>query len=178
MPTHQPRRNTHKVNFIEKMLATVLAKLSNFVPEAGIWLNTQRPEWNDANNALVGNGVSMVTLYYLRRFLAFSMKTSNKTKTLRMLFQKKCLPFEGIKSTFENNANLIDAQITDQQRKSVMDALGEVATTYRETIYSHGFSGDKAEISHEQLVDFIASAQRFRRCDTQKQKRRWPISCL
>ena len=69
--------------------------------------------------------------------------------------------FEGIKSTFENNANLIDAQITDQQRKSVMDALGEVATTYRETIYSRGFSGDKAEISHEQLVDFIASAQRF-----------------
>ena len=23
--------------------------MSNFVPEAGIWLNTQRPEWNDAN---------------------------------------------------------------------------------------------------------------------------------
>ena len=34
-------------------------------------MNTQRPEWNDANNALVGNGVSMVTLYYLRRFLNF-----------------------------------------------------------------------------------------------------------
>ena len=50
-----------------------MAKLSNFIPEAGIWLNTQRPEWNDANNALVGNGVSMVTLYYLRRFLSFGM---------------------------------------------------------------------------------------------------------
>ena len=47
------------------------AKLSNFIPEAGIWMNTQRPEWNDANNALVGYGVSMVTLYYLRRYLAF-----------------------------------------------------------------------------------------------------------
>ena len=34
-------------------------------------MNTQRPEWNDANNALVGNGVSMVTLCYLRRFLDF-----------------------------------------------------------------------------------------------------------
>jgi hypothetical protein len=61
----------YKVNFIEKILATVLAKISNFIPEAGIWMNTQRPEWNDANNALVGNGVSMVTLYYLRRFLKF-----------------------------------------------------------------------------------------------------------
>ena len=48
-----------------------LAKISNFIPEGGIWMNTQRPEWNDANNALVGNGVSMVTLYYLRRFLNF-----------------------------------------------------------------------------------------------------------
>ena len=34
-------------------------------------MNTQRPEWNDANNALVGNGVSMVTFYYLRRFLVY-----------------------------------------------------------------------------------------------------------
>ena len=59
------------MNFIEKILATVLAKVSNFIPEGGIWMNTQRPEWNDANNALVGNGVSMVTLYYLRRFLDF-----------------------------------------------------------------------------------------------------------
>ena len=61
----------YKVNFVEKILATVLAKVSNFIPEGGIWMNTQRPEWNDANNALVGNGVSMVTLYYLRRFLKF-----------------------------------------------------------------------------------------------------------
>ena len=32
-------------------------------------MNTQRPEWNDANNALVGNGISVVTLIYLRRYL-------------------------------------------------------------------------------------------------------------
>ena len=32
----------------------LLAKLSNFVPDGGIWMNTQRPEWNDANNALGG----------------------------------------------------------------------------------------------------------------------------
>ena len=62
----------YKVNLIEKILVSLLAKISNFIPEAGIWMNTQRPEWNDANNALVGNGVSMVTLYYLRRFLSFS----------------------------------------------------------------------------------------------------------
>ena len=41
----------------EKLLTLLLAKLVNFVPEGGIWMNTQRPEWNDANNALVGKGL-------------------------------------------------------------------------------------------------------------------------
>ncbi len=41
------------------------------MPDGGIWMNTQRPEWNDANNALVGRGLSVVTLAYLRRYLAF-----------------------------------------------------------------------------------------------------------
>jgi hypothetical protein len=57
------------VTLLEKLLVTALAKLSNFVPGGGIWMNTQRPEWNDANNALVGYGLSMVTLFHLRRFL-------------------------------------------------------------------------------------------------------------
>ena len=61
-------------NLTEKMLVSILAKLSNFIPEAGLWMNTQRPDWNDANNALVGSGVSMVTLYYLRRYLALFRK--------------------------------------------------------------------------------------------------------
>lgn len=65
----------YHVNLIEKLLVILLAKLSNYVPEAGIWMNTQRPEWNDANNALVGYGVSVVTLCYLRRFLAFCKKS-------------------------------------------------------------------------------------------------------
>ena len=56
---------------MEKLLVTLLAKFSNYVPEGGIWMNTQRPEWNDANNALVGYGLSMVTLYYLHRFQTY-----------------------------------------------------------------------------------------------------------
>lgn len=50
------------------------APLENDNTTKGIWLNTQRPEWNDANNALVGNGVSTVTLCYLRRYLAFCVE--------------------------------------------------------------------------------------------------------
>jgi hypothetical protein len=43
----------HRVTLLEKLLTLSLAKVSNFVPDGGLWLNTQRPEWNDANNALV-----------------------------------------------------------------------------------------------------------------------------
>jgi hypothetical protein len=65
--------NVYKVNLTEKLLVSLLARFSNFIPEAGIWMNTQRPEWNDANNALVGSGVSMVTLYYMRRLVAYCL---------------------------------------------------------------------------------------------------------
>ena len=55
----------------EKLATLLLAKAGSLVPGGGLWLHTQRPEWNDANNALVGNGLSVVTLAYLRRFLVF-----------------------------------------------------------------------------------------------------------
>ncbi len=55
----------------EKLAAILLAKAGCLVPGGGLWLHTQRPEWNDANNALVGNGLSIVTLAHLRRMLAF-----------------------------------------------------------------------------------------------------------
>jgi len=55
----------------EKLATILLAKAGTLVPGGGLWLHTQRPEWNDANNALVGNGLSVVTLAHLRRFLTF-----------------------------------------------------------------------------------------------------------
>lgn len=63
--------NPYLVTLTAKLLQLVLTKLSNFVPGGGIWLNTQRPEWNDANNALAGYGLSMVTTSYLYRMLTF-----------------------------------------------------------------------------------------------------------
>ncbi len=93
-----------KVNLIEKLLATVLAKVSNFIPEGGIWLNTQRPEWNDANNALVGNGVSMVTLYYLNRFLNFFEEVVAKSETESVEISEELNTFfESILKTLKSN---------------------------------------------------------------------------
>ena len=53
----------------EKLLLLLSAKIVNLVPGGGLWMTTQRPEWNDANNALVGRGLSVVTVAYLRRYL-------------------------------------------------------------------------------------------------------------
>ncbi len=64
-----------QVSLLEKLLLTLLVKMSNFIPGGGIWMNTQRPEWNDAKNALVGNGISMVTLFYIRRYVIFFKKS-------------------------------------------------------------------------------------------------------
>jgi len=55
----------------EKLAVILLAKTGSLVPGGGLWLHTQRPEWNDANNALAGTGLSIVTLAYLRRLLVF-----------------------------------------------------------------------------------------------------------
>jgi hypothetical protein len=145
----------YKVNFIEKILATLLAKISNFVPEAGIWMNTQRPEWNDANNALVGNGVSMVTLYYMRRFLQFLKSTLEKTDADQMKISSELMEFyHSIRQTLEEYHSVLDAAIDDGKRKSITDSLGLAASDYRKQIYTNGFWGKKRSISKDGLLRF------------------------
>jgi hypothetical protein len=152
----------YTVNFIEKILATVLSKLSNFIPEGGIWMNTQRPEWNDANNALVGNGVSMVTLYYLHRFLEFFEKLIEQTTHDRVeLSNELIIFFKKIHETFDNNKHLLKADISDVQRKEILDSLGLAASTYREHVYKQSFWGEKRTISYRRLRSFVKVSLEF-----------------
>jgi hypothetical protein len=149
----------YRVNFIEKILATVLAKLSNYIPEGGIWMNTQRPEWNDANNALVGNGVSMVTLYYLRRFLQFFTDLLAKTQQDNFELSAELFGFyERVAKTLETYESLLSGSINDQDRKRVLDGLGQAADDYRQNIYANSFSGDKKTVSRASLQGFLTSA--------------------
>jgi len=150
------KKKIYHVNLTEKILITLLSKLSNFIPEAGIWLNTQRPEWNDANNALVGNGVSMVTLYYLRRFLKFwKDKFSNaKVTTIPVSEEVKGL-FDSIFILFSENTSILEKGFSDQQRRYFCDILGEAGTVYRNSIYNKSFSGNKKSVKTSELVEFI-----------------------
>ncbi|MDO5978888.1 hypothetical protein [Flavivirga spongiicola] len=152
----------YKVNLIEKLIATVLAKVSNFIPEGGIWLNTQRPEWNDANNALVGNGVSMVTLYYLNRFLNFFEKILDKSKTSQVdisIELKTC--FDAVVSTLETNKHILSGKVSDKNRKTVLDGLGLAGSKYRTTVYNNGFTGNKFVITKTALLSFIKTTKTY-----------------
>ncbi len=145
-----------KTNLIEKILATLLSKLSNFIPEAGIWLNTQRPEWNDANNALVGSGVSMVTLYYIRRFVKFWADTFTHTSIQDTVISSEISAlFNAIQELFVNHTELLEVGFSDANRQYFADTLGKASETYRNTIYNAGFSGDKKNITSQDLVDFM-----------------------
>ncbi|MDB3857691.1 hypothetical protein N9306_02695, partial [Schleiferiaceae bacterium] len=151
----------HKVNFIEKILATVLAKVSNFIPEGGIWMNTQRPEWNDANNALVGNGVSMVTLYYLRRFLSFMDQLLAEASGEVKISSELATFFTRVKTTLEAHQNLLNGSISDADRKLVLDGLGEPASDYRKRIYEAGFSGSYTAVSIADVRSFARMATAY-----------------
>ena len=151
-----------KVNFIEKILATTLAKLSNFIPEGGIWMNTQRPEWNDANNALVGNGVSMVTLYYLRRFLKFFDTIFENTNTENVEISKELLEFfNAISTTFKAHKSVLNGKINDTERRAILDGLGLAASAYRNQIYNNPFSGRKDTLSISEIKSFVTLSLQY-----------------
>lgn len=150
-----------KVNMLEKLLVPVLAKLSNFVPGGGIWMNTQRPEWNDANNALVGYGLSMVTVYYLRRYLQFLKQLIKKTQIKTVLVSSEV--YENLNSVFsvlESGKEMFESDILPQKRKWLLDKLGAAGEEYRDRVYK-GFNGEKSGVDLSSLVEFIDLAIAF-----------------
>ncbi|HEX7589963.1 MAG TPA: hypothetical protein VF362_03180, partial [Demequinaceae bacterium] len=150
-----------RANGSEKLLVVALAKLANFIPEAGIWLNTQRPEWNDGNNALVGNGVSVVTLCYLRRYLAF---VKDLFATIEgggaEVAAEVALFLTEVRSALEAHAGSLGGAISDRDRRALMDALGEAGSRYREGIYAAGFSGGRTTVTADALTGFCDLALR------------------
>lgn len=166
------QQKIHHVSFTEKILATLLAKLTNLVPDGGIWMNTQRPEWNDANNALVGNGISMVTLYYIRRFLVFVKPLFEaNSKAACSVSAEVQRYFTGVNSIFENHAASLANGLNNTEKKQMLDALGEAASAFRIAIYNTKFSGKKETISAAAIASFFETALKFIDTAIQNNKR-------
>jgi len=144
-----------KASFTEKILVNILARLVNFIPGAGIWMNTQRPEWNDANNALVGNGASMVTLYYLRRMVNFLRELyGNADRQIYLVREEVFKLFELVFDIMLENKEYLNVSPDDKTRRLISDQLGRAGSDYRQNT-AKGFSGRFLNIRAGRLSAFL-----------------------
>jgi hypothetical protein len=151
----------YRVNLLEKLLVSALARIANLVPGGGIWMNTQRPEWNDANNALVGYGLSVVTLCYLRRYLRLLSDLLQESEVAGFDVSRELAQlFRGAVAVLEDHARLLGRHVDAAGRKSFMDGMGAVNDAYRERVY-HGPCGEKEPLAEQDLREFCALALEF-----------------
>jgi len=150
------------VTLSEKLLVFLLSKLVNFVPEGGIWMNTQRPEWNDANNALVGKGLSVVTLGYLRRYIVFWLSLLEELEDTNLkISQEVKILFDNILPVLSQFSPKLSSSFSDEERRNIMDALGQVGSDYRWNIYRYGFSGKIESFTVRKLRAFLELTRQY-----------------
>lgn len=143
------------VTMAAKILQLILTKVANFVPAGGIWMNTQRPEWNDANNALAGYGLSVVTLCYLRRFMVFTKGLFEKSGDENFVVPAPLKKFleeisEIYKSTNPENIK------TGSERKNFVEKCGRAFESERFAFYENAESLLQGEnISKAQIVSAL-----------------------
>lgn len=146
--------NPYLVSFATKILQIVIAKSANFVPGGGIWLNTQRPEWNDANNALAGYGLSVVTLCYLYRYITqlIDIFSNTKIKTVSIPSAvKKC--FCNLSSLYAST-DIKNAANDNSQRKIFVDKAGYIFEEERNELYKNGYCNEE-ELSCEEITSSL-----------------------
>jgi hypothetical protein len=125
-----------QVNLFEKLLVPLLSKLGNLVIDGGIWLNAQRPEWNDANNALVGNGLSMVTMYYMRRYVRFLQQLlAEETESFALSAEINQWLADTALALGHVRPLLGGGPIEASDRFRSLTELGQAACRYRQAVY-------------------------------------------
>jgi hypothetical protein len=134
------------VSLGEKLLLPLLVKLINFVPGGGIWLNAQRPEWNDANNALAGWGLSMITVAYARRYLALLDRLAEGGPRFRVsrpvaeLLARVTAIFRGVAGG-EGGATGDGPELDDESRFRMLRDLGLAGERHRLAVYAAAAGG-------------------------------------
>ncbi|MFT5153789.1 MAG: hypothetical protein ACI841_003794 [Planctomycetota bacterium] len=157
---HDSSGELHRVCLAEKLVLPVLVKLSNLIPELGIWLNTQRPEWNDANNALVGRGASVVTLCHMRGALAMYAELFETNPQQRVSFSCEVAAFmRAIDDVFRSERAILDGPMSPSDRRRVLDGLGRAGGEYRGALYSSGMSGQKEELGCVEIAAMLRGAK-------------------
>ena len=141
----------------EKLLITLLAKLSNHIPGAGIWMNTLRPEWNDANNALVGNGASVVTVCYMHRFMQVLKQLFTEAGDATYAIHEEVLRFilEIMAAAMPlSDTNKTKSATLEQMMRIYIDGVGRAGEHYRNAAYE-GFCGKQVELDASRICEFL-----------------------
>ena len=162
-----------KANLSEKLLIPALVKLSNFVPGGGVWMNTERPEWNDANNALVGNGLSMVTAGHLLRYIRFCRDWwSQLDQDKQISLSTPVADFiDSLLSIFSNkNTDPHVSTVDDVLRAQVVRELGLSGQCYREHIYAGDFENQR-KLALKTVLQLLENADRWLRASLLAAKR-------
>ncbi|MEM6273666.1 MAG: hypothetical protein AAF735_00365 [Myxococcota bacterium] len=151
--------NVFQVTLLEKLLVPLLAKLGNLVVDGGIWMNTQRPEWNDANNALVGHGLSMVTLYSLRRYMSFLTELlAEEAAPVQLSPEVERWMVESARVLGHAKARLNSASLSPSERLDVLRELGEAAERYRAEVYADSRIQERASCSLDPIRHMLDDA--------------------
>ena len=145
------------VSLAEKLLVPLLAKLSNLVPGGGIWMNTQRPDWNDANNALVGWGLSMVTVYQMRPYLQLLLELFAAGTEDSYEISASVADFAAELSTILAHAAQQTFPLDDATRYSLVEALGRAGEKHRLSVY-RGPLSSLSKISVTAIRDLLGHA--------------------
>ncbi|MFK8032162.1 MAG: hypothetical protein AB8G18_18170, partial [Gammaproteobacteria bacterium] len=151
--------SVYMVNLLEKLLVPLLSKLGNLVIDGGIWLTTQRPEWNDANNALVGHGLSMVTLCYMHRYVTFLSKLlANESGSFELSKEVDEWLVNTASSLADVQPLLHKGPVSAQDRHAALASLGQAASQYRQKIYEQQSFSGTASRSGSDIVAMLDDA--------------------
>ncbi|MEM9079931.1 MAG: hypothetical protein AAGC74_04480 [Verrucomicrobiota bacterium] len=151
--------NPVRSTLLEKLLIPAAAKLANLIPGGGVWMNTQRPEWNDANNALAGNGLSVVTTAYLNRYLNFLRKLLNNSTEDSLTLGSTFAEFiETLSDLFADDRWKKPGTLSNAERFSLAKATGLAAEHYRTKVYRGEF-GQGRSLDRSAIQQFLSNAQ-------------------
>ncbi|MGC6456404.1 MAG: hypothetical protein ACON39_04075 [Coraliomargaritaceae bacterium] len=154
---HREEGQLMQACLLEKLLLPALVKLSNLVPGGGIWMNTQRPEWNDANNALAGNGLSIVTTCYLHRYILFLERLLKDRKESFSCFDALADFLREMNTHLKKDPEEITKN--NQARYQTLRAFGLAGESYRNRIYSRAF-GKSESVPMDEISQLLANARR------------------
>ena len=151
--------NPQLVSLTTKLLQIVISKAANFVPAGGIWLNTQRPEWNDANNALAGYGLSLVTLCYLHRYISFLISLYAEVPEASFPLPQEVADCFIKLGELYGSSSKQEVATDDRARRTFTTKAGILFEIERNSLYAHGYSTNEQQLTSKKIIDVLSSIQ-------------------